>query len=46
MAVMQAAQQLKRQVIEVVDLGGVEPAFPTPRSIKQAGIDATESDSR
>lgn len=44
MAVMQAAQQLKSQGIDVVDLGVGEPDFPTPQSIKQAGIDAIESD--
>ncbi len=44
MAVMQAAQQLKSQGIDVVDLGVGEPDFPTPQSIKQAGIDAIEGD--
>ena len=44
MAVMQAAQELKSQGIDVVDLGVGEPDFPTPQSIKQAGIDAIEGD--
>ena len=44
MAVMQATQQLKSQGIDVVDLGVGEPDFPTPQSIKQAGIDAIEGD--
>lgn len=44
MAVMQAAQQLKSQGIDVVDLGVGEPDFPTPQEIKQAGIDAIEAD--
>ncbi|MDA2929564.1 pyridoxal phosphate-dependent aminotransferase [Acidobacteria bacterium AH-259-O06] len=44
MAVMQEAQQLRKQGIDVIDLGPGEPDFPTPDSIKQAGIEAIRED--
>lgn len=44
MAVMQEAQRLKSQGIDIIDLGPGEPDFPTPESIKQAGIDAIQQD--
>ncbi|MDA2926345.1 pyridoxal phosphate-dependent aminotransferase [Acidobacteria bacterium AH-259-G07] len=44
MAVMQEAQQLRKQGIDVIDLGPGEPDFPTPDSIKQAGIEAIGED--
>jgi aspartate aminotransferase len=37
-----AADQLRRQGVEVVDLGVGEPDFPTPENVKQAGIRAIE----
>jgi len=40
MAVMQEAQKLKNQGIDVIDLGPGEPDFATPESIKEAGIAA------
>ena len=43
-AVMQEAQRLKRQGVDVIDLGPGEPDFPTPAPIKQAGIDAITND--
>lgn len=44
MAVMQQAQELKAQGIDVIDFGPGEPDFPTPQPIKEAGIQAIESD--
>ncbi|MFQ5928971.1 MAG: pyridoxal phosphate-dependent aminotransferase [Acidobacteriota bacterium] len=44
LAVMQEAQQLRKQGIDVIDLGPGEPDFPTPDSIKQAGIEAIGGD--
>jgi aspartate aminotransferase len=41
---MQEALELRAQGIDVIDLGPGEPDFPTPSSIKQAGIDAVASD--
>lgn len=40
MAVMQEAQKLKKQGIDVIDFGPGEPDFPTPEPIKEAGIEA------
>ena len=42
MAVMQEAQRLKKQGIDVIDLGPGEPDFPTPEPVKRAGIEAIE----
>jgi len=42
MAVMIAAQNLKAQGHDVVDLGAGEPDFPTPQNIKAAGIRAID----
>ncbi|MGH9338775.1 MAG: pyridoxal phosphate-dependent aminotransferase [Acidobacteriota bacterium] len=42
-AVMQEAQRLKKQGIDVIDFGPGEPDFPTPQSIKTAGIQAIEN---
>ena len=44
MAVMQEAQRLRQKGVDVIDLGVGEPDFPTPQSIKQAGIEAIEGD--
>ncbi len=44
MAVMQEAQRLRQKGVDVIDLGVGEPDFPTPQSIKQAGIEAIEED--
>ena len=44
MEVMQEAQRLKKEGIDVVDLGPGEPDFPTPDHIKQAGMDAIQGD--
>jgi len=41
---MQEALELKSQGIDVIDLGPGEPDFPTPTSIKEAGIQAVISD--
>ena len=38
--VLQAAAQLRREGVDVVDLGAGEPDFPTPESISAAGIAA------
>lgn len=43
MAVMQEAQRLKSQGIDVIDFGPGEPDFPTPEPIKRAGLDAIEA---
>ena len=40
MAVMQEAQRLKAQGVDVIDLGPGEPDFPTPQPIKDAAIQA------
>lgn len=40
MVVLQAAEQLKAQGIDVADFGPGEPDFPTPDHIKQAAIQA------
>ncbi len=44
MAVMQEAQRLKKQGVDVIDLGPGEPDFGTPDSIKEAGIAAIRED--
>ncbi|MFB3905378.1 MAG: pyridoxal phosphate-dependent aminotransferase [Acidobacteriota bacterium] len=44
MAVMQEAQRLRKQGIDVIDFGPGEPDFPTPEPIKQAGIEAIQAD--
>ncbi len=44
MAVMQEAKRLRQKGVDVIDLGVGEPDFPTPQSIKQAGIEAIEGD--
>jgi aspartate aminotransferase len=43
MRVAAAAERLKREGCDVVDLGAGEPDFPTPDNIKQAAIQAIES---
>src|SRR5437870_76629 len=43
MAVMEAAQKLREQGIDVVDFGPGEPDFPTPDNVKQAGIAAIQN---
>ncbi len=40
LAAMQAAEAMKAQGIDVVDLGAGEPDFDTPENIKQAAIEA------
>jgi len=40
MVVLQAAERLKAQGIDVADFGPGEPDFPTPEHIKQAAIQA------
>jgi aspartate aminotransferase len=42
MAVLQAAERLKAQGIDVADFGPGEPDFPTPEHIKRAAIKALE----
>ncbi len=42
MAVMQEAQRLKKEGIDIIDLGPGEPDFPTPDPVKLAGIQAIE----
>jgi aspartate aminotransferase len=42
MAVLQAAERLKAQGIDVADFGPGEPDFPTPEHIKRAAIQALE----
>ena len=44
MAVMQEAQELRKQGVDIIDFGPGEPDFPTPQPIKQAGIDAIHGD--
>jgi aspartate aminotransferase len=41
---MQEAMELKSRGIDVIDLGPGEPDFPTPVSIKEAGIRAVKTD--
>lgn len=43
MAVMQEAQRLKKEGIDVIDFGPGEPDFPTPEPIKSAGIQAIQA---
>jgi len=43
-AVMQEAQRLKRQGVDIIDFGPGEPDFPTPEPIKQCGIEAIRAD--
>src|SRR5215468_2958677 len=43
MAVGEAAGKLREQGIDVVDFGPGEPDFPTPENIKQAAIQAIQS---
>lgn len=40
MAVKRAADELKRQGVDVIDLGPGEPDFPTPEHIKRAATEA------
>jgi aspartate aminotransferase len=42
LAVLQEAEKLKAQGIDVVDFGPGEPDFPTPEPIKQAAVRALE----
>jgi aspartate aminotransferase len=42
MMVLQAAEALKAQGVDVADFGAGEPDFPTPEHIKRAGIKAIE----
>jgi aspartate aminotransferase len=42
LAVSAEAARLKREGIDVIDLGAGEPDFPTPRLVAEAGIRATE----
>lgn len=42
MAVMQEAQRLRKQGIDVIDFGPGEPDFPTPEPVKDAGIAAIQ----
>ncbi|MGC8793771.1 MAG: pyridoxal phosphate-dependent aminotransferase [Bryobacteraceae bacterium] len=44
MEVAGKAEQLRRQGVDVVDLGAGEPDFPTPDHIKQAAVEAIRSD--
>src|SRR2546427_5317854 len=43
MAVGEAAAKLRDEGVDVVDFGPGEPDFPTPENIKQAGINAINS---
>jgi aspartate aminotransferase len=43
-AVMQEAQRLKLQGIDIIDFGPGEPDFPTPAFVKEAGIDSINHD--
>ena len=38
------ADRLKREGIDLVDLGAGEPDFPTPEHVKQAGVAAITFD--
>src|SRR5580700_98669 len=42
MVVLQAADQLKSQGVDVADFGAGEPDFPTPEHIKRAAIQALD----
>ena len=42
MVVLQAAEQLKSQGVDVADFGAGEPDFPTPEHIKRAAIQALD----
>jgi aspartate aminotransferase len=42
--VMQEAQRLKKQGIDIIDFGPGEPDFPTPGPVKQAGVDSINAD--
>ena len=44
MAVALAAQRLRKQGIDVIDLGAGEPDFPTPEHVKAAAMEAIGSD--
>ncbi|MEE2821548.1 MAG: pyridoxal phosphate-dependent aminotransferase [Acidobacteriota bacterium] len=44
MAVMQEAQKLRSQGLDIIDLGPGEPDFATPQSIKEEGIKAIQED--
>ena len=41
-AIVMAAEQLRSQGVDMIDLGAGEPDFPTPRYIKAAAIQALE----
>jgi aspartate aminotransferase len=43
MAVNEKALQMRAQGVDIVDFGAGEPDFPTPDNIKQAGLQAIES---
>src|SRR5438105_1207913 len=42
LAVVMAAERLRAQGVEVIDLGAGEPDFPTPENVKQAGHQALD----
>jgi aspartate aminotransferase len=42
LAVLMAAERLRAQGVEVIDLGAGEPDFPTPENVKQAGRQALD----
>ncbi len=44
MVVMLEAQQLRARGVDVIDLGPGQPDFPTPESIKEAGVRAIQED--
>jgi len=44
LAVSRTLADLRRRGVDVVDLGVGEPDFPTPRFVKEAGIEAIEAD--
>ena len=44
LAVSRTLAELRRRGADVVDLGVGEPDFPTPRFVKEAGIEAIEAD--
>ena len=44
MAVALAAQRLRKQGIDVIDLGAGEPDFPTPEHVKAAAMEAIRGD--
>src|ERR1700734_3619199 len=43
MAITAAALKLKSEGVDLSDFGAGEPHFPTPRHIKEAGIEAIEN---